>query len=159
MAATPLHGRKQDGRGQHNVVPLADFRKQALLAWLCTPLKERNPTSQVELADQLGVERKTLYSWRQDKEFLEEWERRYLATIGDPSRKSEIMDTLYRTATDPDDPKHVQAAKQYFEIEGSVKPARMELKVTGSPKELTDEQLADIIALKATSELEHRRSS
>ena len=69
------------------------------------------------------------------------------------------MDTLYRTAIDPDDPKHVQAAKQYFEIEGSVKPARMELKVTGSPKELTDKQLADIIALKATSELEHRQSS
>ena len=159
MKATPLHGKKQDGRGQHKVIPLSDFSKQAFLGWLCTPVKERDPKSQVALADQLGIDRQTLRAWRNDKEFLEEFERRYLATIGDPSRKSEIMDTLYKTAIDPDDPKHVQAAKQYFEIEGSVKPAKIDLQVSGSPKELTDEQLAEIIQLKAVGEMEQREKA
>lgn len=159
MAAKPLHGKKPDGRGQHKVIPITDFRKQAFLGWLCTPVKERDPKTKGALAEKLGIDRQTLSAWVKDKEFLEEWERRYLATIGDPSRKSEIMDTLYRTATDPDDPKHVQAAKQYFEIEGSVKPAKIDLQVSGSPKELTDEQLAEIIQLKAVGEMENRKSS
>ena len=159
MAAKPLHGKKQDGRGQHKVIPLTDFRKQAYLDWLCTPIKERDPKTKGALADQLAIDRQTLSAWVRDKEFLEEWERRYLATIGDPSRKSAIMDTLYKTAIDPDDPKHVQAAKQYFEIEGSVKPSKVELQVSGSPKELTDEQLAEIIQLKAVGELNQRKTS
>lgn len=139
-----------------DVIPLSDFRKQRFLEWLCTPPKERDPKSEVELAKELSLERRTLYNWRQDKTFLEEWERRYLATIGNPQRKSEIMDTLLKTATDPDDPKHVQAAKAYFEIEGSIKPAKMEVQVTRPAKELTDEQLAELIALNAKAEKDQR---
>jgi hypothetical protein len=157
MAATPLHGKKEDGRGKHNVIPISDFRKQAVLAWLCTPVKEREPRTVTALAETLGVDRQTIHAWKENKEFMEAWEKRYLHTIGDPSRKSEIMDTLYATATDKDDPKHVAAAKQYFEIEGSVKPAKVEVQVTGSAKELTDEQLAVLLADKAVTEINHRK--
>jgi hypothetical protein len=70
-----------------------------------------------------------------------------------------IMKTLEKTATDPDDPKHVTAAKTYFEIEGSVKPAKMDVQVTQRPaKELTDEQLAELIALNAQAEKDQRAS-
>jgi len=147
---------KVDGRGQHKHIPITDFRKQTLLKWLCTPKKERDPRTISDLAIQLNVERKTLYRWQEDKEFLEAWEKMYLRTIGDPSRKSEIMETLFRTATDPDDPKHVQAAKTYFEIEGSVKPAKMEVSVTRPTAELTDEQLAELLAERAESEKDQR---
>jgi len=143
---------KVDGRGQHNHIPISDFRKQTFLKWLCTPSKERDPRTISDLALQLDVGRKTLYRWQEDKEFLEAWEKMYLRTIGDPSRKSEIMETLFRTATDPDDPKHVQAAKTYFEIEGSVKPAKMEVSVTRPTAELTDEQLAELLAERAEAE-------
>jgi hypothetical protein len=156
---TPLYGKKKDGRGQHSVVPLTDFRKQALLTWLCTTPKEREPKTMSQLAVVIGVERKTLYVWKEDKEFLDEWERLYLKTIGNPDRKSQIMDTLYATATDPDDPKHVQAAKQYFEIEGSVKPAKLQVELTGTAKELSDEDLALLIAEKAQAEKASRTAS
>jgi hypothetical protein len=136
--------------------PITDFRKQAYLDWLCTPPKDREPSTKVAFAETIGVTHRTLNNWTDDKEFLEEWEKRYLKTIGDPSRKSQIMDTLLRTATDPDDPKHVQAAKAYFEIEGSIKPAKMEVQVTRPASQLTDEQLAELLSAKATEEANAR---
>lgn len=143
---TPLTGGRQG-------IPISDFRKQRFLDWLCTPVKERQPRKMEELAEELGTTRRTLTTWKtDDKEFMEEWEKRYLKTIGDPSRKSLIMDTLLRTATDPDDPKHVQAAKAYFEIEGSIKPAKMQVEVSREASKLTDEQLDELVALKAAQE-------
>lgn len=137
-------------------VPVTDFRKQAYLKWLCTPLKEREPRTLNDFAAELGVTTRTLQLWKDDKEFLEAWEKLYLKTIGDPSRKQAIMDTLYKTATDPDDPKHVQAAKQYFEIEGSVKPTKMQVEVTRPAKELSDDELDAILADKIAQEKQQR---
>lgn len=138
------------------VIPITDFRKQTFLKWLCTAPKDREPKTQEALAQQIGMSREVLSRWKDDKEFLEAWEKLYLKTIGDPERKQKIMDTLYRTATDPDDPKHVQAAKQYFEIEGSVKPSKMTVEVTRPAKELTDDELDAIIADKIGQEKEQR---
>lgn len=154
----PLYGTVQDGRGQHKVVPITDFRKQEFLKWLCTPPKEREPKTQEQLAQQLGFGRETLSRWKDDKEFLEAWEKMYLKSIGDPARKQAIMDTLYKTATDPDDPKHVQAARQYFDIEGSVKPQKMQVEVSRPAKELTDEELDAILADKIAQEKQQRAS-
>ena len=155
----PLYGEKVDGRGKHLVIPITDFRKQTLLKWLCTPVSEREPKTLTALAEQLGFDRRTLQLWKaEDKEFIEAWEKLYLKTIGDPGRKQAIMDTLYKTATDPDDPKHVQAAKQYFEIEGSVKPQKMQVEVSRPAKELTDEELDAILAEKISAEKQQRAS-
>lgn len=134
--------------------PIGGFQKQAFLQWLCTPPRDRDPKTMDELADQLGVTRRTLTNWKtDDKEFMEAWEKLYLRTIGDPSRKQTIMDTLYGTATDRDDPKHVQAAKTYMEIEGSLKPAKTEITVqSGDASKLTMEQLDELLAQKAADE-------
>ena len=153
----PLYGEKVDGRGKHLVVPITDFRKQAYLAWLCTAPNDREPRTQIDLASQLGVTTRTLQNWQNDKEFLEAWEKLYLKTIGNPEVKMKIMKTLERTASDADDPKHVQAAKAYFEIEGSVKPAKMQVEVSQRPaKELTDEQLSELLAMNAQAEQDRR---
>lgn len=158
--ADPLYGKKEDGRGKHMIVPITDFRKQAFLKWLCTPIKEREPRTMELLAEQLQTTRRTLTTWKtDDKEFIEAWEKMYLRTIGNPERKQSIMDTLYKTATDGDDPKHVAAAKQYFEIEGSIKPSRVEVSMSKPATELTDEQLDEILAVKAQSEKLHREAS
>lgn len=138
------------------IVPITDFRKQAFLRWLCTPVKEREPHTFELFGKEIGVDRRTLQNWRDDKEFLEAWEKMYLRTIGDPSKKSEIMATLFRTATDADDPKHVQAAKAYFEIEGSMKPSKMEVTVQRPAAELTDDQLATLLAERAEAEKAQR---
>lgn len=158
MSSEPLHGKKQDMRGAHKHIPISDFRKQAYLDWLCTPPSERDPRNQKDFADSIGVTQRTFLNWKDDREFLDEWQKRYIKTIGDPGRKQHIMETLYRTATDGDDPKHVAAAKQYFEIEGSVSPAKMQVEVTGSAKDLSNEQLESMIAQRAADELADRRS-
>jgi len=132
-----------------DVIPIQDFRKQRLLEWLCTPPSERKPTKLTDLAAEFGLERRTLTNWKTvDKEFMEAWEKLYLKTIGNPGRKQEIMDTLFATATDPDDPKHVAAAKQYFEIEGSVKPQKHQIKIERNPAELSDTDLEAAITAK-----------
>ena len=144
------------GRPQTHTID--DVAKQRFLDWLCTVPKERDPRTMNELADLLNVERRTMTRWKtEDKEFMEAWEKRYLQTIGNPGVKNEIMQTLYRTATDPDDPKHVQAAKAYFEIEGSLKPAKTEIHVqTGDVQKLTMEEIEELLATKASAEKDRR---
>jgi Helix-turn-helix of insertion element transposase len=139
--------------------PLHGMHKQRLLDWLMTPPSERDPRQLQQLADELGVERRTLTRWKQDdREFIEEWEKRYLRTIGSPERKQTIMDTLFRTASDPDDPKHVQAAKQYMEIEGSMKPVRHQIEVTRNPIDLSDDELDQLLAERISAEKQRRAS-
>lgn len=128
--------------------------KQVYLDWLLTPKKEREPSTQAELAEKLLVHPSTLSTWRRDKDFLEEWDKRYLLTIGNPDRKKSIMDTLYKTATDELDPKHVQAAKTYFEIEGSLRPAKTDINVNvGDASSLSREQLESLLAEHARKQL------
>jgi hypothetical protein len=149
----------EDGRGKHMIIPISDWRKQAYLEWLCTPPKEREPKTKSEFAKTIDMDRRTLSNWQNEPEFLKEWEKTYLQTIGSPERKSEIMDTLFKTATDPDDPKHVAAAKEYFSIEGSLKPQKMDVKVSRDPDELTDEALDAMIAAYAQSKKDERERS
>ncbi len=135
--------------------------KRRFMLWLLTPPPERDPRKMHEMAAELGVTRQTLLNWRKDEEFLAEWNRLYLEKISSPETKSSIMATLARTATDPDDPKHVQAAKAYFEIEGSLRPkGSVDVKVQTTPvSNLSDDQLEALLALKAGDELARRREA
>lgn len=145
--------------GARESYPLSHPKKQAFLDWLLTPKKERHPSTMDGLAEVLQLERRTLTKWKtEDREFMEEWEKRYLKSIGSPERKQSIMDTLYKTATDPDDPKHVAAAKQYMEIEGSLKPVKHQVEVTKNPVNLTDAELDDLLAEMITREHNERNT-
>lgn len=156
MAPDPVYGKK-DGRGQHLVVPLSDWRKQKLLEWLCTVKPDRKPKLIGELADHLGVTKRVLDKWKgEDKEFQEEWEKRYRRGIGSPERKQQILETLFQTATDQDDPKHVAAAAKYLDYVDDAKPSRMEVTVSKEVSNLTDDQLEDLIVVKATAEQANR---
>lgn len=138
--------------GRHRL-PISDPKKQIYLDWLLTPKAEREPSTMEALAEAMGVTRRTLTKWKtEDKEFMEAWERLYLASIGSPERKQELLDTLYKTGKDADDPKHVQAVKAYFDIVEGLRPQKVKLEITQSPTELTDEQLEAAFAAKV---LEH----
>ena len=138
--------------------PLDSVEKQRFLEWLLTPVAERVPAKMDDLADELGLSRRTLTKWKtEDKEFMEAWEARYLATIGSPDRKQTLLDTLYKTGKDADDPKHVQAVKAYFDIVEGLRPQKVHLDITRSPIELTDEQLAEAYALKVIQHAESQR--
>lgn len=152
-----IHGKKEDGRGQHKVIALSDHvHKQLFLDWLCTPIRERRPKTMEALAEQMGVTRRSLSNWKADPEFLIEWENRYRKTVGSPERAQAVLDAMYATAIDRDDPKHVQAGKNYLEMIDAVKPKKMEVTVSGSARDLSDEQLEAILASKAAREIEQR---
>jgi len=132
-------------------IPLAtDHRKQRFLDWLCTIKEDRDPPNQYELAPMLGVHPQALVKWKQDPEFLEEWQRRYRKTVGSPERMQRVLDQLYETATDRTDPRQVAAAKEYrLAVEG-VAPTRVDVSVNA--RELSDVELAELIAETAARE-------
>lgn len=139
-------------------IDLDDWRIKHYMAWLCTPVDDREPRHKKDLADQLGVTHRTLNNWSDTPEFLKAWEKLYLKTIGDPGVKMRIMKTLEQTATDPDDPKHVQAAKAYFEIEGSLRPtSRVEVQVSKETEKLSDDELDAMLAEYAQHEAARRQ--
>lgn len=140
-------------------IPIHDWRKQAFLEWLCTAPADREPSTMEELAAQLNVSRRAMSNWKVDPEFLAEWEKLYRRTVGSPERAQRVLDTLYRTATDPDDPKHVQAADKYLQAIDAVKPQRINVEVSGSARDLSDEQLNALLAEAASIEKAHRQLS
>ena len=154
------YGKKVDGRGKHLHTPITDFRKQRLLEWLCTVKADRVPKTLHELGDELGTSRRTLSDWKVEKEFVEAWEHRYRRTVGSPERAQAVLETMYSTATDRDDPKHVQAGKQYLEAIDAVKPQKIDVTVSkGAAKDLTDGELAVLIAERAEAEANDRQET
>ena len=131
--------------------------KQArFIEWLCTPKRERDPQSQQELAKRLRVAASKLSEWKHDPEFLKAWEAYYLSTVGSPERKQTLMDTLFKTGSDADDPHHVQAAAKYLELADGLRPQQLEIIVKRPAEDLTDEQLAFIANHYAAQEQERR---
>lgn len=137
-------------------IPITDWRKQELLAWLCTLPEDRDPSTLTEMSKRLGVTPATLSHWKADAEFLAEWERLYRKTIGSPERMQLVLQRLFETATDRSDPRQVPAAREYrVAVEGAA-PSKVDVTVTGSASGLSDEELAAMIAASARSELERR---
>lgn len=137
-------------------VPISDWRKQELLAWLCTLPEDRDPPTAKAMAERLGITTTTLGHWKNDAEFLEAWQHLYRRTIGSPERMQLVLERLFETATDRTDPRQVPAAREYrIAVEG-VAPTRVEMTVSGSAKDLSDDDLQAMINAAAQSELERR---
>jgi hypothetical protein len=123
-----------------------DFKRQVFIEWLCTPKRDRQPPTQEAFAREYFLDPNVLGRWKKERSFLDAWETHYLATIGSPERKQNLLDTLYRTGTDPDDPRHVAAAAKYMELVDGLKPQRLDVHLHRPAKDLTDEQLDAIAA-------------
>ena len=136
---------------------LNDFRVQRFLDWLLTPTADRNPPLQKDLCEELGFQHNMLSQWKNDPDFLAEWERLYRKTIGSPEKAGAVMSALYETATDRTDPRQVPAARAYLEAIDAIKPKRLDVTVTkGAAKDLTDEELMAMLAERAEAELANR---
>jgi hypothetical protein len=129
-----------------------DFKRQLFIEWLCTPKREREPSTQEAFAREHFINPDTLTRWKKERQFLLDWEQHYLATIGSPERKQNLLDTLYRTGTDNDDPRHVQAAAKYMELVDGLKPQKLDITVNRPAKDLSDEELDAIAAQFAARE-------
>ena len=136
---------------------LNDFRVQRFFEWLLTPPSERNPPRQMDLAEELDLDRNILSQWKNDPDFLTEWERRYRKTVGSPERAKGVLDALFDTAVDRTDPRQVPAARAYLEAIDVMKPKRLDVTVTkGAAKELSDDELLALLAERAEAELTAR---
>ena len=136
---------------------LNDVRVQRLFEWLLTPSVERVPPYQGELAEELGVAKTTITAWKNDPDFLHEWERLYRKTVGSPERQKSVLDSLFETATDRTDPRQVPAARAYLEAIDAIKPKRLDVTVTkGAAKDLSDDELMALLAEQAEAELAQR---
>lgn len=127
-------------------------QKQRVIEWLCTPKRERDPATQQQLARRLRIAGGKIAEWKQDIDFVKAWEAHYLSTIGSPERKQTLMDTLFKTGSDPDDPRHVQAAAKYMDIAEGLRPQEIHVTVDRPVSEWSDEQLDAAIALHAERE-------
>lgn len=140
-----------------------DARKLEFIDWLTTPPHMRGvdgvPKSMEELADKLGVTSRTLRNWKADKLIRQAWDQEARAIVGSPERKQRVLDELYELALDREDGKQMKAADLYLKAIGAITPAAQEEATAGPSKvsELSDEQLAEMIAEQAQRILESRR--
>lgn len=136
---------------------MSDWRVQRFLEWLCTTHADREPSTQRELIEVLGISQQMAASWKKDADFLGAWEALYRKTVGAPERVHQVLNQLYDTATDRSDPRQVQAARAYLEAVDAARPKKVEgATSTRAAKELSNEQLLAILAERASQELSQR---
>ena len=117
------------------------------IEWLTTVPQYRVPKTERELARELDVFPKTLFNWRQDREFCDVWRGESDEVIGGPDRRQAVLETLYRAATDERNPRHVAAGKLYLEAIGAMAPPRLDVNVSGKALGmLTDDEIEKLIA-------------
>ena len=134
---------------KNSYVPVhADPRKMRYIEWLTTPPDARQPQTERQLAAELDVYAKTLYNWKQDRDFLEEWRGEADEVIGGPDKRQAVLDTLYKAATDQRNPRHVQAAKLYLEAVGAMSPPKFDVTISGKALGmLSEDELERLIAI------------
>ena len=124
-----------------------DIRKMRYIEWLTTVPAHRQPATEEELARELDVYKKTLYNWRQDRDFREVWQGEAEVVIGDVGRRQAVLETLYRAATNERNPRHVTAGKLYLEAIGAIAPPKLDVTVsTKALGMLDDDELESLIA-------------
>jgi hypothetical protein len=136
---------------------IGDWRRQRYLDWLCTPTEEREPPTQTALAHELTIDPRVLVNLKRDPDFLRDWETQYRRTVGSPEKQHKVMNALFETATDRTDPRLVPAARAYLEAIDAIKPKKVEVSLNNKPpRELTQEELDDLLAAKAQRTIEER---
>jgi transcriptional regulator with XRE-family HTH domain len=123
------------------------------LDWLSTAPSERTPLTKTALAEQLGVNRKTLNRWEQNKVFRDQWEQRVSAIQGSPERTQRLLDTLYHSALDGD----TKSAQLYLQATNRMAPPTVEIKNEKRSADLSDDELDGLIAAMAMREKEQRK--
>lgn len=90
-------------------------RMDAYVEWLLTPRSHRSPRTKKELAARLGISPETLRRYDHDPWVRREYLKRSRASFT-VSRAADIVDTLYKRATDAHDPQGVTAAKTLMQF-------------------------------------------
>ena len=137
--------------------PYDDWRRKAYMDWLCTIPEDRDPRTQKDFSEKIGLTEQTLRNWKNDPHFMADWEMQYRKTVGSPEKAQRVIQRLFETAEDRTDPRQVPAARAYLEAIDAIKPKKVDVTVVKSPaKDLTDDELYRILAERAEQELRDR---
>ena len=85
-------------------------RMMAYMEWVLLPKEKREPRTKQAVADLLGVTTATLINYDKDPTFQGEAQRR-LGSVFRVDRLPNVFQTLYKIATDSENPRAVSAAK------------------------------------------------
>ena len=129
-----------------------DTRQEKFLNWLCTPANGRVPSSQNQYAKIEGVDETTLRRWKKKPVFKSEWERRVNELQSSPERTQQLLDNLFQRALEGDN----NSAKLYLQATGRLAPVQFQVEHSGKASELSDTELAELIAAGAASEQRFR---
>lgn len=129
-----------------------DTRQEKFLNWLCTPANGRVPSSQNQYAKVEGVDETTLRRWKKKPAFKQEWERRVNELQSSPERTQQLLDNLFQRALEGDN----NSAKLYLQATGRLAPVQFQVEHSGKASELSDTELAELIAAGAVSEQRFR---
>lgn len=121
----------------------AKDRRQAIyMAWLIQPKDEREPRTKQAMAEVLGVTVQTLFNYERDPDFAGAVRER-LSRAFKVDRLPNLFESLYATATDPENPRQVTAARTLLEWFGRSDAAQ------GAAAELANLSLEELEAVAA----------
>lgn len=104
------------------------------------------------MAEEMGVDPKTLRRWEKKPQFIKEWEGRVQAIQGSPERTQRLLDTLYAKALDGD----TKSAQLYLQATNRMAPPTVEIKTDKAATQLSDAELDELIGALAAREKEQR---
>ena len=133
-----------------------DARKTKLLHWLLLPKAERQPSSQVKFAEEVGVSPRTIRDWMAHPTFRAVWEKEAKAVF-DPSMVQAVIDRMYAHALDDTSPKQAKAWELFLKTVDALRPPQMDM-AAKKAAEMTDAELEAMIAQAAQSERAQREA-
>lgn len=123
-------------------------KQLAYLEWLCTPAPERVPSSKKAYAAETGTYTTTLRSWEKLAHFRKVWQEKVDELLGSPERTQNLLDKLYADGMNGD----TKSAQLYFQVTGKMAPQQVSVQRERGALELTDAELDELIAVRASAE-------
>ena len=113
-------------------------QQKAFMEFLLDP--DSSKPSQRDWCAENGVSVRTAISWKKNKLFRDEWEKRAYEIHGGPERISKIVDKLYDRAIEGD----VKAMQLYLQYVDKFTPKKEIVTESKALAEMSDEELADL---------------
>jgi len=139
-------------------VLLDDPRHQRLLEWELTAPALRSPSTQADLAAEMGVSARTLRDWKEKPEFQAAWRTAFNEQAGSLERMKMMLDQLYKDSQDMNASAadRTRAAKTHFDIAKQIAPPEPDYGPSKRAQEMSDEELLALVSEQALLELEAR---
>lgn len=98
-------------------------RMAVYVEWLLTPASEREPKTKQALADEMGITVQTLHNYTKDA-FVQRELGDKARAVARVDKLPKVIESLYDQASDPENPRSVQASKVLIDWMSKTEAAR-----------------------------------